>query len=62
MSIHRDRGVLTFECDSCDELFEWHDVEEFGAAWNDAKHQGWRAKKIGTEWVHTCPDCSRREI
>lgn len=59
MTIHRESGVLTFECDTCDELFEWHN-QEFDSAWTDAKRQGWRAKKIGDEWVHTCPQCWRR--
>jgi hypothetical protein len=54
--ITRQHGNLVFECDTCDEVLE-SATSDFGAAWNQAKRDGWRAKKIGTEWVHECPNC-----
>lgn len=54
--IDRQHGHLVIECDCCDETYEgasadWEDV------WPAAKENGWKARKIGGEWVHACPEC-----
>lgn len=54
--IDRQRGKILIDCDSCSEVFEgasdeWNDV------WPEAKREGWKSKKIGSEWVHGCPKC-----
>lgn len=54
--IDRQNGDLVFECDECGETFE-SATSDFNSAWNQAKRDGWRAKKIGTEWVHECQNC-----
>jgi len=54
--IDRQGGDIVFECDSYGEVLETA-ISDFGSAWNQAKRDGWRAKKIGTEWVHECPNC-----
>ena len=54
--IDRQGGDIVFQCDSCDEVLETNQAD-FNSAWNMAKRDGWRAKKIGTEWVHECPNC-----
>jgi len=55
--IDRQNGKILIECDSCDEVFEGDEGEEFAVVWNAAKREGWRTKKIGEEWVHGCGKC-----
>lgn len=55
--IDRQGAKILFECDACDNVFESEDHQEFTEAWTAAKRDGWRAKKIGSEWVHECPSC-----
>lgn len=54
--IDRQRGCIVIECDSCDATFDGKSGE-----WNEvctaAKRDGWKSKKIGSEWVHACQDC-----
>lgn len=50
------KGELIAECTECGEEFpggtlEWADFIA------DLKDKGWRIKKDGDEWIHTCPDC-----
>ena len=54
--IDRQGGDIVFECDECGESLE-SETSDFNSAWNLAKRDGWRAKKIGTEWCHECPNC-----
>lgn len=54
--IDRQGGNLVFECDSCNETLE-SATSDFSSAWNQAKRDGWRAKKTGEEWTHECPTC-----
>lgn len=56
MSITRDHGEIVLECDKCSETIETGE-EDFNAAWNEAKTQGWRAYKEDDEWCHSCPAC-----
>jgi rubredoxin len=55
--IDRQGGRLIFECDTCDSTFEGEKGDEFATTWNAAKSEGWKAMKIGRDWVHACPDC-----
>ncbi len=57
MPIDRQYNKTVFECVSCDETFEGEPGEEFADAWASAKREGWRAKKIGEEWVRGCGKC-----
>jgi Fe2+ or Zn2+ uptake regulation protein len=61
MSIERDGfdGPISFCCDNCGEVEETRCAEFSGALAKSQAH-GWRAAKVGDEWEHTCPDCSRR--
>lgn len=49
----RGRDVAV-ECDSCSEVFEGEPGELWETAWPRAKREGWKAKKIGQDWVHGC--------
>ena len=52
-------GHVIFECDSCQEVLETEQAC-FSSAWNLAKRQRWRAKKLDEEWFHVCPSCQIR--
>ena len=54
--IDRQHGKIVIECDSCDETFEIGS-DDFNETWGAAKREGWRSRKIGSEWVHGCPKC-----
>lgn len=43
------------ECDSCDDTVESERGEMWETFWPRAKREGWKAKMIGSEWVHGCP-------
>lgn len=55
--IDRQGHRILIECDSCDEVHEGGEGDEFAAVWADAKRDGWRSKKIADEWVHGCGKC-----
>ncbi len=55
--IDRQGNRVLIECDSCEEVFEGEEDEEFQQVWAAAKRDGWRTKKIGDEWVHGCDKC-----
>lgn len=54
--IDRQHGKIQIECDSCDAVFEG-DSGEWNEVWPAAKRDGWRTRKIGSDWVHGCPKC-----
>jgi rubredoxin len=54
--IDRQHGKIIFECDSCDETFD-AETGDFNDAWAAAKRDGWRSRKIASEWLHGCPKC-----
>lgn len=55
--IQRSARQITIECDSCPETFCGELDEEFNDVWSSAKHEGWRTRKIDSEWLHGCPKC-----
>lgn len=57
MSSDTQHLKIIFTCDTCDETFTGAQQETFQAVWSRAREDGWRTRKIGTEWVHGCPDC-----
>ncbi len=57
MSTDNQGGNIVWLCDCCDATFERPREDGFDAGWAEAKAKGWRAKKIGKDWVHACPDC-----
>ena len=62
--IEREGGKLLFVCDECNEAFESKENDGYGQVgfnitWGAAKDEGWRARKIDNDWVHTCPDCAK---
>lgn len=55
--IDRQHGRILFECDSCPETFEGGKGETFEEVWARAKDEGWKARKVGHDWAHGCPEC-----
>ncbi len=62
--IDRQKGDnIVIECDSCPATFDAvHEglgigSSNFSIVWGAAKDEGWRARKIGQDWVHGCPKC-----
>lgn len=55
--IDRQGSKVLIECDSCDEVFEGEDREEFSSVWSRAKRDGWRTRNIAETWLHGCPRC-----
>lgn len=56
MSTDRQHGNIVFECDACGDVLETEQAD-WGSAWNKAKHEGWRSRKIDDVWVHHCDNC-----
>lgn len=56
MTIRRNRGDITFECDRCEREFTL-DSDDFDLTWQAAKREGWKAEKVGKDWLHECTDC-----
>ncbi len=54
--IDRQHGKIVIECDACDTVYEGGS-DEWAPVWISAKREGWKTRQIGSEWVHTCPDC-----
>lgn len=54
--IHRTKGEISFECDSCGDLLETYE-DSWNVAWNMAKRDDWKSRKIFDEWKHFCPKC-----
>jgi len=55
--IHRQKGKIIIECDSCPEVFEGDDDGDFASFWNAAKRDGWHVRKIDDQWLHGCSNC-----
>lgn len=49
------KGRRVIECDVCDDEFEGEPGEEFEDFVARARRGGWKARKIGGEWVNGCP-------
>lgn len=52
----RQHGKIVFECDVCGETLET-DEREFAEAKAVLDDEGWRARKLGADWMHYCPEC-----
>jgi hypothetical protein len=48
-------GRIVIECDSCDDEFEGERGEPWPELWPRAKEEGWKARKVGRDFLHGCP-------
>lgn len=55
--IDRQGNRVLIECDSCPEVFEGDEGDEFKDVWAQAKRDGWQTRNIAHEWLHGCPKC-----
>jgi hypothetical protein len=62
MTRERVKGQSTFLCDGpkCNEFFEPDNVD-FTEQVAMLREAGWTTDKIGSDWLHYCPGCSRRQ-
>lgn len=51
------KGKRMVECDSCNSTIEQEDGGSFTDFIFTIKESGWKVKKLGSNWIHTCPDC-----
>lgn len=56
--IERQKGRIVIECDACGETFEGEPGDEWSAVWPAAQREGWRSRKVGDVWVHSCENCA----
>jgi len=54
--LDRQHGLIIFECDACGEVLET-DERGFPDAKAALDRADWRARKLGVDWIHHCPDC-----
>jgi hypothetical protein len=52
----RQHGMIIFECDVCGDTLETGE-RDFNEAKAIQDREGWKARKIGSDWCHSCPDC-----
>ena len=59
MSLEFTNPGAFLSCDTagCDATMEWTDWIEFHDILREMKDAGWRSKKVGDEWEHTCEAC-----
>lgn len=53
----RQHGCISFECDVCGDVLDTEE-REFSDAKAMLDREGWKARKIGSDWVHSCTQCS----
>ena len=58
--LDRQHGNICFECDVCGDTLETEE-RDFTDAKRIFDRADWHARKIGADWIHTCPDCGRRD-
>lgn len=56
MTIQRQGGKIEISCDVCGQVRETG-TDEWDVAWGAAKRDGWKAEKVGKDWLHSCEDC-----
>jgi hypothetical protein len=54
--LDRQRGKIIFECNVCGQSLE-PDTADFNEAKRTLDDNGWRARKIGSDWLHGCDKC-----
>jgi len=58
MTLHYNHGLISFECDCCDEVLDTK-TDSFTKAGEIRREEGWKAVQNNkAEWEHRCPDCA----
>lgn len=59
MASERQGSELVFYCDKCSEYIETEE-SEWSVAWGMARRDGWQALRVGAEYIHYCPSCTKK--
>lgn len=54
--LDRQGGEIIFECEGCSDTLETGE-RDFSEAKAVLDTEGWRARKLGSDWLHYCPGC-----
>ncbi|WP_439392362.1 hypothetical protein ACRQ5Q_22465 [Bradyrhizobium sp. PMVTL-01] len=54
--LDRQHGKFVVECDSCGDTLQT-DTRDFEEAREVMRLNDWKARKIGRDWIHGCPEC-----
>jgi hypothetical protein len=54
--LDRQKGNIIFKCDGCADVLET-ETGDFDSAMNLFRREGWKARKIGEDWMHLCRKC-----
>jgi hypothetical protein len=49
-------GKLIVECDSCGEVLDT-ETKDFAECRTVMQREGWKVRKVGSEWIHGCEQC-----
>ena len=49
-------GIIMVECESCDAVLDT-ETADFEEARGLMRTEGWKVRKIASEWLHGCPRC-----
>lgn len=59
--ISREGFGYNAACDSCSYDEDMDNADNFQEVVDELKAQGWRIRRAGAGWEHTCPDCISKE-
>ena len=54
--LDRQHNKIIWECDVCGDTLD-ADTSDFSEAIRTLKNEGWIARKIGADWIHSCAEC-----
>jgi len=54
--IEKDGRYYQMICDGCDESYNYRSYDFMDVVEN-ARDDGWQAKKVDGDWEHYCPEC-----
>ena len=54
--LDRQHGKIQFCCDVCGDVLDT-DTRDFTEARTIMGREGWKARKFGNDWVHSCTGC-----
>lgn len=54
--LDKQRGKFIVECDVCGDVLDTEE-SDFNAARDVMTNNGWKARKFGADWNHSCAGC-----
>ena len=60
MTVIRHEGQLQVTCDACPHTYRrTYEEQDLQILVEDIKSEGWKIKRQGDVWTHTCSDCAK---